>query len=179
MAFSIFLILCIFYFSTCVFPDPRRARMRLLMRVMSPVTEERKGFISTRLQWRGQSHPGSSASTQKMLTTLKQLYFFYISIFLNPEIEEVLGIAPFQRTGDMEEAGVAKLQLSRGNLWIQHVQRSKITHLLIWYSVCSVPLNVIVLKIKLTLLCDVKSRLLCNVLIFFVVVVFFKENVCI
>lgn len=31
-------------------------------------------------------------------------------------------------------------------------------HLLIWYSVCSVPLNVIVLKIKLTLLRDVKKQ---------------------
>lgn len=103
MAFSIFLILCIFYFSTCVFPDPRRARMRLLMRVMSPVTQERKGFISMRLQWRGQSHQGALPALQKMLTTLKQLYFFYISIFLNPEIEEVLGVAPFQRTETWKE----------------------------------------------------------------------------
>lgn len=66
----------------------------------------------------GRATQGALPALKKMLTTLKQLYFFYISIFLNPEIEEVLGIAPFQRTGDMEEAGVAKLQLSQGNLWI-------------------------------------------------------------
>lgn len=48
---------------------------------------------------------------QKMLTTLKRtaLFFLYIYIFLNPKIKEVLGDAPFQRTGYAGEVRVAKL----------------------------------------------------------------------
>lgn len=50
--------------------------------------------------------------------TLKHTALFFIYIFLNPKIKELLGDAPFQRTGYVEEAGVSKLWLSRGNLWI-------------------------------------------------------------
>lgn len=81
MAFSIFLILCIFYFSTCVFPDPRRARMRLLMRVMSPVTEERKGFISTRLL-EGAEPPRELCQHLEDAYNFKTaLFFLYIYFF--------------------------------------------------------------------------------------------------